>query len=72
MFTHAQQTRVGCHAMIALTDVIGFKSVLHTAPSRRRYVPPLASDLAIADRMRDLKNIMTHSEARTKGRVSQC
>lgn len=70
--THTQQTRVGSHAVIALAGVIGFGSTLHTPPSSRRYVPPLAPELAIGDRMRDLKNIMMDSEARTQGRISQC
>jgi len=75
MITHAQhwQTRADRHVVIALAAVIGFRSTLHTPPSpgSRRYVPPLALELAIANRMRDLKAIMMVSEARTQGRISQ-
>ena len=55
--------RVDYHAIIALVDVIGFKSTLSTPPSSWRNAPPLAPELAIAGSMRDLKNILMDLEA---------
>lgn len=63
MITHAWQMRVDYHAIIALVDVIGFKSTLSTPPSSWRNAPPLAPELAIAGSMRDLKNILMDLEA---------